>query len=139
METLAAHPYQIKSVRALFKTGYRLGPSAIPARTNPYGASSAANPSNERVCLSQIDPRQRALFGAAWSVGYLGAWAKGALDAVTLGAVTGPAGMVYRKTDHAQPYYDDLGKAAVYPVYHVIADLAKASGAKQIQSTVSQE
>jgi len=140
METLEAHPYQIKSTRAVAgKTGFRLGPSTIPARINPYGASSADNPNNERVCLSQIDPRQRALFGAAWSIGYLSAWAKGALDAVTLGAVTGPAGMIYRKTDHAQPYYDALGKDAVYPVYHVISDLAKASGAKQIATTVSAE
>jgi hypothetical protein len=138
METLEAHPYQIKSVRALYgKTGYRLGPSAIPARTNPYGASSAPNPDNQRVCLSQIDPRQRGLFGAAWNVGYAGAWAKGGLDAVTLGAVTGPAGMVYRKTDHAQPYYDSLGRKAVYPLYHVIADLAKAGGARQITTDVS--
>jgi len=140
METLEAHPAQIKSVRAIAgKAGYHLGPSAIPARMNPYGASSADNPNNERVCLSKIDPRQRALFGAAWSVGYLGAWAKGALDAVTLGAATGPAGIVYRKTEHAQPYYDSLGRDAVYPIYHVIADLAKASGAKQIATTVSAE
>ncbi|MES1152037.1 MAG: hypothetical protein ABUL54_09085, partial [Dongia sp.] len=140
METLEAHPYQIKSVRAIAgKAGYHLGPSTIPARINPYGAASADNPNNERVCLSKIDPRQRALFGAAWSVGYLSAWAKGALDAVTLGATTGSAGMVYRKTDHAQPYYDALDKSAVYPVYHVIADLAKASGARQIATTVSAE
>ena len=140
METLEAHPAQIKSTRAIAgKAGYHLGPSTIPARINPYGASSADNPNNERVCLSKIDPRQRALFGAAWSVGYLSAWAKGALDAVTLGATTGSAGMIYRKTDHAQPYYDGLGRAAVYPVYHVIADLAKASGAKQIATTVSAE
>jgi hypothetical protein len=140
METLEAHPYQIKSTRAIAgKAGYHLGPSTIPARINPYGASSAENPNNERVCLSKIDPRQRALFGAAWSIGYLGAWAKGALDAVTLGATTGSAGMIYRKTDHAQPYYDDLAKGGIYPVYHVIADLAKASGARQIATTVSAE
>jgi hypothetical protein len=137
METLEAHPYQIKSVRSLFKTGYRLGPSAIPARTNPYGASSAANPNNQRVCLSQIDPRQRGLFGAAWNIGYAGAWTKGALDAVTLGAVTGSSGMVYRKTAHAQPYFDALSGTAVYPLYHVIADLAKAARAKQIATTIS--
>ena len=35
------------------KTAYRVGPSAIPARQNPYGAASAANPNNERVCLSR--------------------------------------------------------------------------------------
>jgi D-apionolactonase len=140
METLEALPYQIKSTRAIAgKAGYHLGPSAIPARMNPYGASTPDNPNNERVCLSKIDPRQRGLFGAAWSVGYLGGWAKGALDMVTLGAVTGPSGLVYRKTDHAQPYFDGLSGTAVYPMYHVLSDLAKAGGAKQIATTVSEE
>ena len=131
MESLEALPYVIKSTRAFIgKTAYHLGPSAIPARQNPYGAASAQNPKNERVCLSRIDPRQRALFGAAWNLGYVAAFANGGLNSVTLGAATGPAGMIYRKTDHAQPYFDGLKSAAIYPVYHLIADLAAASGSK---------
>ena len=138
METLESHPYQIKTTRSFIgKAGYRLGPSTIPARQNPYGAASADNPDNERVCLAKIDPRQRGIFGAAWSVGYLSAWAKGGLGAVTLGATTGPAGMIYAKTDYAQPYFDGLKGVAVYPVFHLIADLAKASGAKRIATEVS--
>ena len=140
METLEAHPYQIKTTRSFMgKVGYHLGPSTIPARTNPYGASSADNANNERVCLSKIDPRQRGIFGAAWSVGYLSAWAKGGVEVVTLGATTGSAGMVYRKTEHVQPYFDDLKGASVYPVYHLIADLAQASGAKRIATEISDE
>jgi hypothetical protein len=140
METLEAHPYQIKTTRSFMgKAGYHLGPSTIPARNNPYGASSVDNPNNERVCLSKIDPRQRGIFGAAWSVGYVSAWAKGGVEVVTLGATTGPAGMVYRKTDHAQPYFDGLQGTAVYPVYHLIADLAKANGAKLIATEIGDE
>jgi len=140
METLEAHPYQIKTTRSFMgKAGYHLGPSTIPARNNPYGASSVDNPNNERVCLSKIDPRQRGIFGAAWSVGYVSAWAKGGVEVVTLGATTGSAGMVYAKTAHAQPYFDGLKGTAVYPVYHLIADLAQASGAKLIATTVGDE
>jgi hypothetical protein len=140
METLESHPYQIKTTRSfLGKIPYHLGPSTIPARSNPYGASSADNPNNERVCLSKIDPRQRGIFGAAWSVGYVSAWAKGGVQVVTLGATTGPAGMVYAKTDHAQPYFDDLKGTAVYPVYHLIKDLAQADGTKQIAIEISDE
>ena len=140
METLEAHPYQIKTTRSFMgKAGYHLGPSTIPARNNPYGASSADNPNNERVCLSKIDPRQRGIFGAAWSVGYVSAWAKGGVQVVTLGATTGPAGMVYRKTEHAQPYFDDVKGTAVYPVYHLIADLARANGAKLIATEIGDE
>jgi len=140
METIEAHAYQIKTTRSFMgKAGYHLGPSTIPARNNPYGASSVDNPNNERVCLSKIDPRQRGIFGAAWSVGYVSAWAKGGVEVVTLGATTGPAGMVYAKTEHAQPYFDGLKGTAVYPVYHLIADLAQASGAKRIATEIGDE
>ncbi len=140
METLEAHPYQIKTTRSfLGKIPYHLGPSTIPARNNPYGAASVDNPNNERVCLSKIDPRQRGIFGAAWSVGYVSAWAKGGVQVVTLGATTGSAGMVYAKTAHAQPYFDSLKGSAVYPVYHLVKDLAAADGSKLIATEIGDE
>ena len=58
-------------------------------------------PNNERVCLADMDPRQRGLFGAAWTLGYVAAFARGGVEAVHLGAATGPAGMIYRPTDYA--------------------------------------
>jgi len=133
METLEALPYVTQSAKAL--TGgkaYCVGPSSIPARLNPYGSSTASNPGNGRVCLADMDPRQRGLYGAAWTLGYVAALAPGGLAAITLGAATGPAGMIYRRANYAQPYFDDVGAPAVYPLYHVIAGLAAASGSKLI-------
>ncbi|MEZ5833984.1 MAG: hypothetical protein R3D05_22665 [Dongiaceae bacterium] len=133
METLEAIPYVTQSARAFIAgKAYCVGPSSIPARLNPYGASTAPNPGNGRVCLSNMDPRQRGLFGAAWTLGYVAALAPSGLAAITLGAATGPAGMVYRRTNYAQPYYDETDGAAVYPLYHVIAGLASASGGKLV-------
>jgi hypothetical protein len=140
METLEALPFVLKSARAIIgKTAYRVGPSAISARQNPYGAASAPNPNNERVCLSRMDPRQRGLFGAAWTLGYLARFAPGGLQAITMGSATGPAGMIYRRDDYAQPYFDNLTGEAVYPVYHLIADLGVANGSKQVASKSSAE
>ncbi len=51
---------------------------------------------------------------------------------ITLGAATGPAGMIYRRTNYAQPYFDEAGAPSVYPLYHVVAGLAAASGSKVI-------
>jgi hypothetical protein len=62
--------------------------------------------------------------------------AQGQLDSLALGAATGPQGAIYRKTDYKQPWFDG-SKAAVYPVYHVLAGLAPASGHKRIESTSS--
>src|SRR5215813_6605214 len=131
METLESLPYVVESTKAFIGgKPYRVGPSAIPARDNPYGASTTPNPNNQRVCLAKMDPRQRGLFAAAWSLGYVAAFARGGVEAVSLGAPTGPAGMIYRRTDYPQPYFDDLKGPAVYPLYHVIAGLGRDLGHK---------
>jgi hypothetical protein len=128
METLEALPYVIGSTKALAKgKPYRLGPSGIAARDNPYGKATSANPDNGRVCLAKMDPRQRGLFGAAWTLGYASIFANGGLEALALGSPTGPSGMIYRRTSEAQPYFDSVGGRSVYPAYHVIAGLAHAS------------
>ena len=133
METLESLPFVIESTKAFIGgKPYRVGPSAIPARDNPYGASTATNPNNQRVCLAKMDPRQRGLFAAAWSLGYVAAFARGGVEAVSLGAPTGPAGMIYRRTDYPQPYFDDLKGAAVYPIYHVITGMAAGTGHKMV-------
>ena len=137
METLESLPSIIASTRNMMgKTPYHLGPSSIPCRDNPYGSAVAPNPGNARVCLSDMDPRQRGLFAAAWNVGLLAAMAKGGLDSVALGAVTGPQGAIYRKTSYKQPGYDG-SKAQVYPNYHVLAGLARACGHKRLDAVSS--
>ena len=138
METLEALPYVIQSTRALIKgKPYRVGPSAIPARDNPYGAATAENPNNGRVCLANMDPRQRGLFGAAWTLGYIAAFAKGGIEVVSIGAPTGPGGIVARKFGAAQPYFDGLDRPGVYPLYHVISGLGAASGRDILQTAIS--
>ncbi|HQY74634.1 MAG TPA: hypothetical protein PLK44_13050, partial [Aestuariivirga sp.] len=134
METLESMPSIIASTRAMIGTSpYHMGPTSIPCRDNPYGAREASNPDNGRVCLSDMDPRQRGLFGAAWNLGLVAAAAKGKLDAVSLGAVTGPQGLIYRMANYMQPGFDG-GNAAVYPVYHILAGLGHASGARHIET-----
>lgn len=130
METLEALPYQIHSTRSFMgdQIPYRIGPSQLACRENAYGKATAPNPNNARVCLSRIDPRQRGLFNAAWTIGYVAAFARGGIEAIALGAPTGPFGHIYRRTDFAQPYFDDLGGEAIYPAFHVLAGLAGHSG-----------
>lgn len=135
METLESLPWIFTSTRAIIgKSPYHIGPSGIPCRDNPYGAAVAANPHNGRVCLSDMDPRQRGMFAAAWNLGLVAAAARGAIDSVALGAVTGPQGVIYRKADYLQPWFDGSG-ASVYPAYHVLAGLAAASGAARIEAS----
>jgi hypothetical protein len=137
METLETLPWIFASARAMIgKVPYHIGPTSIPCRDNPYGAAVAPNPDNSRVCLSDIDPRQRGLFAAAWNLGYLSAAARAGVDAVALGSAVGSQGMIYRKSSHAQPWFDD-GDARLFPVYHVVAGLAAAGGARRIDTESS--
>jgi D-apionolactonase len=138
METLEALPAIIASTKACSGgAAYRIGPSAIGCRQNPYGKGTFDNPRGGRVCLARVDPRQRGLFAAAWTLGYLAAASHGAVEAVTLGAPTGPFGFIYRRTADPQPYFDALQGPAVYPAFHVMAGLASHSGRPTIEATSS--
>lgn len=140
METLEALPYQVKTARTfLGKTPHRVGPSAIGCRDNPHGATFTPNPDNERICLVKADPRSRALFGAAWLLGYIATFARTGIESMTVGAPTGPRGVIYRRTSNMQPYFDSLSGPAVFPAYHVVAGLMNSSGQKLVESTSSND
>jgi hypothetical protein len=137
METLETLPSIIESAKAIAgKTTYDIGPSSIPCRDNPYGAAVAANPGNARVCLSDRDPRQRGLFAAAWTLGLAARAAEGGIHAIAPGSMTGSQGAIYCKADYVQPWYDE-GRGLVFPVYHVLAGLSRASKAARLQTSCS--
>lgn len=138
METLEALAYQVTTARSFIgKTPYRIGPSGIGCRDNPHGATWTPNPENVRVCLTKLEPRQRALFGAAWTLGYVATFARTGIEAISMGAPTGPLGIIYRKAEHKQPWYDGLSGPAVFPVYHVISGLTRGAGHKLVPATSS--
>jgi D-apionolactonase len=135
METLETLPHIFRSVRAIAgKLPYRLGPSAMGMRYNPYGKTTEANRANIRTAFAHQEPRQRGLFGAAFALGYMARAAAAGIDRVCFGAPTGPFGLVYRKTDYPQPWFDaqkfsDPAAAPVYPLYHPLMAIAAAKDA----------
>jgi hypothetical protein len=138
METLEALPYQVTTAHSFIgKTAYRIGPSGIGCRDNPHGATWTPNPDNMRVCLTKLDPRQRGLFAAAWTLGYIATFARTGVEAIAMGAPTGPLGIIYRKAEHKQPWYDQLSGPAVFPAYHVISGLTRGAGQKMVAADSS--
>ncbi|WP_293853179.1 hypothetical protein [uncultured Alsobacter sp.] len=93
---------------------WHLGPSSIAMRSNPYGATEPRNPDWLRMPLADRDPRQRGLFGAAWTVGYAAAATEAGAAMVCLHASHGFLGLG-----------DETG---LWPCFHVMAALARASG-----------
>ena len=133
METLEALPYQVETARSFIgKAAYRIGPSGIGCRDNPHGATWTPNPDNVRMCLTKLEPRQRGLFAAAWSLGYVATLARTSVEAIAFGAATGPLGIIYRKADHKQPWYDQLSGPAVFPAFHVVSGLTRGAGQKMV-------
>ena len=93
------------------------------------------NPRNIRQAMNGMDPRQRGLFGAAWSVGFVARFAKGGASALTLGGGTGEFGIAYAKQDYAQPWFDENG--GIYPAYHPIKGLAQLRGQPLLNLDIS--
>ncbi|KIT15638.1 hypothetical protein [Jannaschia aquimarina] len=127
METREAHGAIIASVRDIAGgTPWAVGPSAIGVRDNPYGEAAKANPENIRQAMNWNDPRQRGLFGAAWTLGYASDFAAGGASAVALGGCTGPFGAVAAPANFPQPGWE---AGQLFPVFHVLRGLARLEGA----------
>jgi D-apionolactonase len=136
MEGLESLPYLAKSVEAFIEgKPYHVGPSAIGLRMNPYGEVPMANPYNIRQAMNGMDPRQRGLFAAAWSVGFVARFAKGGASALTLGGTVREFGIAHAKSDYPQPWFDENG--GVYPVYHAIKGLAALRGRPLVDLVIS--
>lgn len=93
------------------------------------------NPHNIRQAMNGIDPRQRGLFTAAWSLGFIARFAAGGAEAITLGGGVGSFGIAYAKTEYEQPHFDEKG--GVYPAYHAFRGLAALEGQPLVDLAVS--
>lgn len=95
MQSLEAMPSVVRSARAIIGKDkpYWIGPSTIGMRHNPYGSRVMDNPENRRIAMTDHDPRQTSLFAAAWMIGYAASTAEVDLQALTVGALTGPLGL----------------------------------------------
>ena len=93
MQTLEALPFVTQTARQIIDRGaagrpvqYMLNPVALGIRGDPFG--DRPNVDDVRMPMANADPRSRAMFGAAYFVGYmasLGLEAGTAVDAVALG------------------------------------------------------
>ncbi|WP_371344967.1 hypothetical protein [Ancylobacter sp. IITR112] len=123
MQTLEALPFILRSARAIIGADkpYRLGPSTIGMRHNPYGARVMPNPERRRLPMAEIDPRQDGLFAAAYLVGMAARLAEAGVESFTGAALTGPFGLLAEG--------EGEGGAVRRPVFHAARWLAAVGGA----------
>ncbi|WP_054007115.1 hypothetical protein [Cypionkella psychrotolerans] len=116
MQTLEAVPHITASARAIIGgKAYRLGPSTIAMRQNPYGARVIPNPRLALVCMTDDDPRHRTEFGAIYAMELAAALVGSGVEVWTPAALYGPRGVM-----------DWNGRS--YPLARVLAGLAARAG-----------
>jgi hypothetical protein len=121
METLETLPHIVRSTRTFIgqEKDYRIGPSTIGMRHNPYGARVMDNPENLRVAMTDRDPRQSSLFAAAWMIGYVAATAEARLQSLTVGSLTDRLGLVSAPVE---------GELLLHPAFYAARGLAELGG-----------
>ncbi|MBB4568844.1 D-apionate lactonase [Rhizobium leucaenae] len=122
MQTLEALPFITRSVRAIYgDKPYRIGPSTIPMRQNPYGSRTMDNAAGGRIPMANSDPRHNGRFAEAFALGYAAAVLDAGLECLTLSALTGPFGVIAGK-DEPSP----AGRKR--PIFNTVARLAGLAG-----------
>ncbi len=131
MQTLKALAYIARSVRAIYgDKPYRIGPSTIAMRQNPYGSTTKENPQGDRIPMACVDPRHKGLFGAAFAVGMAANLMRSGLEVLTLSALAGPFGLVAGQNEPAP-------EGAPRPLAHVIGWLSGFAGQNHIAAASS--
>lgn len=122
MQTFEALADVVRSTRAIYgDKPYRIGPSTIAMRQNPYGSATKENAAGGRIPMANIDPRHNGQFGAAWTLAYAATVALAGLEVLTLSTLAGPFGLVAGEGEATL-------KGDLRPLAHVLARLAVLTG-----------
>ncbi|MGO6734168.1 hypothetical protein ELI13_35635 [Rhizobium ruizarguesonis] len=123
MQTLEALPFITRSVRAIYgDKPYRIGPSTIPMRQNPYGSRTMDNPAGGRIPMANRDPRHNGRFAEAFALGYAIQVLDADLECLTLSALSGPFGLI---AGPAEP----TGQGGRRPLFNTVRTLSRLAGA----------
>jgi hypothetical protein len=123
MQTLEALPFITRSVRAIYgDKPYRIGPSTIPMRQNPYGSRTMDNPSGARIPMANSDPRHNGRFAEAFALGYAIRVLGADLECLTLSALSGPFGLIAGPGEPTEP-------GSRRPLFNTIRTLSALAGA----------
>ncbi|MGO7365607.1 D-apionate lactonase [Rhizobium leguminosarum] len=135
MQTLEALPFITRSVRAIYgDKPYRIGPSTIPMRQNPYGSRTMDNPVGSRIPMANRDPRHNGRFAEAFALGYAIRVLDAGLECLTLSALSGPFGLI---AGPAEPT-EQGGRRPLFNTVRALSRLAGASWQACVSSSPSE-
>jgi len=129
LENAEAAQWTVQAARRLYPgRAIAVGPVAFRQQLNPV-ATAATTPAAPGLLPDPVDPRQGSLFGAAFALGVAGALSLGGSHSVTLFDLAGMTGVLEPRAAPSRPPEFPWARGAVYPLFHVLADLRAAAGA----------
>jgi hypothetical protein len=133
MQSLEALPFITQSTRAIYGAKpYRIGPSTIAMRQNPYGGATKDNFHGQRIAMANRDPRHAGQFAAAWTIGYAARVAPAGLEMLTLSSFTGPFGLL---AGAGEP----VAEGSPRPIFQAIKGLCELAGLAHVAAKTSDE
>jgi hypothetical protein len=134
VENLAGHAMDVETGREISPKPVVLSPITLKIRSAQSSEQAKASSTN---LPSDVDPRQMSLFGAGWTLGSIARLSStGHVHSLTYFETIGWRGLMERDAGSPLPEQFPSLPGAVFPMYHVFADVAEFPG-KQIQPTHS--
>ena len=108
-----------------------ISPITLKPRFNP-NATGTDNPPSPGELPNQVDVRQMSLFGAVWTLGSLKYLSESAASSTTYYETTGWCGVMEREAGSLLPEKFRSLPGAVFPLYHVLADVGAFAGGEVV-------
>ncbi len=137
METLGVQAVTVESARQ-FADGLPIAitPVTLLARFNPNATGPEPEPAPGEL-PAQVDVRQMSLFGAGWTLGSLKYLSESGASSVTYYETSGWRGVMERASGSPLPEKFRSLPGAVFPLYHVFADVGEFVGGEVLASKSS--
>jgi len=114
-----------------------ISPVTLKPAFNPYVTAPPSKP-NPGELPSQVDVRQMSLFGACWTLGSLKHLSESGASSITYYETTGWRGVMERAAGSRLPEKFRSLPGAVFPLYHVLADVGEFAGGEVLPSRSSE-
>ncbi len=137
VETLSAQAETVKSARKFSNNKpISVTPITLQMRFNPNATSPEAELESGQL-PSQVDVRQMSLFGAGWTLGSLKYLCESETHSLTYYETTGWRGVMETEFGSQVPEKFYSLRGAVFPLYHVFADVGEFADGQIITTSSS--
>lgn len=132
VETLMVIPHPVRSARQYFDgLPVVVSPVTLKPRFNAVATAADGAPAPDQL-PSSVDVRQMTLLGAVWTLGAVKRLTESEAANITCFETTGWRGVMETETGSPLPRQFPSLPGAVFPLYHVLADVAEFVGGQMI-------